>query len=447
MYSVPLFLPHFIFAIERRPTHQSIFLSLDLSIPISIIIQANCLLNKESKNVQYSETKVIIMYDPQVRALLGWEAIIDHHLFYTLRAAQDRDFTYFKVTSALHAQRPVDEKVELRNLLDSDTISEELDNINITKCDASDEAITTYTNALEAAKDQDLDALSWEALLDEQEAQAIETVTQRIKQATEGAKGVIRALPAPAQLTAANVYVEGANIAMTVFNTLCDQIAVVAGKIADFVKKVFTAITKAYDTVKNTVVAGINAIKGLFGFANSVPLVPETSSAKESMYKGYLNWHTDTPMHVASTDFGAICKAVIDNGLTIHDEKLVKSPDGVIESCVSFGFSGQNPIGESLKNFWRETVRNKSKTGYIPSAEGSALEPISHGHGLNGDGGVNGHNGSIGKPGMKHHGKKHRSRCEDLDSYLQLLRKLIGKEITVSHGSKIPTLHTLRKQH
>ena len=300
------------------------------------------------------------MHDPSPQALPGWEAIIDHHLFYTIRAAQDRDFTYFKVISALHAQNPVNQKAELRNLLNSDATSEELDKINITKCDASDEAVTTYTDKLEAAKDQDLDGSGWEALIDDQETKTIDTVTNRIKQASEVAKGVIRALPPAARPTATKVYVEGANIALTVLNTLCDQLSVVAGKVADFLKGIFTSISKAYSTVKNAVVTGINFIKGIFSFANSTPLVPEISSSKESMCQGYLKWPAGTPMHVASTDFGALCKAVIDNGLTIHGEDLVKSRDGVIESCVSFEYSGQNLVGESLEDFWREKVRDYS---------------------------------------------------------------------------------------
>ena len=162
------------------------------------------------------------MHDPSPQALPRWEAIIDHHLFYTIRAAQDRDFTYFKVISALQAQNPVNQKAELRNLLNSDATAEELDKINITKCDASDEAVTAYTDKLEAAKDQDLDGSGWEALIDDQETKTIDTVTNRIKQASEVAKGVIRALPPAARPTATNVYVEGANIALTVLNTLCD---------------------------------------------------------------------------------------------------------------------------------------------------------------------------------------------------------------------------------
>ena len=378
------------------------------------------------------------MHDPSPQALPGWEVIIDLHLFHTIRAAQDRDFTYFKVTSALHAQKPVNEKVELRNLLNSDTTADELDNINITKCDASDEAITAYTDKLEAAKNEDLDGSGWEALIDDQEAKTIDTVVQRIKQASAVAKDVIRALPPAARPTATNVYVDGANIALDVLNTLVGQLAVVAGKVADFLKGIFTAITNAYSTVKNVVVDGINFIKGIFGFASSTPLVPEISSTKESMCQGYLKWPAGTPMHVASTDFGALCKAVIDNGMTIHGENLVKSRDGVIESCVSFECSGQNLVGESLEDFWREKVRDYSKTGYIPSAEGSALESISNGHGLIGDGGVNGHNGYIGK-----NGKQRRSRCEDVDAYLKLLGNLIGKEVTVSHNSKTPRLHSV----
>jgi len=243
--------------------------------------------------------------------------MIDKHLWQSLRAAQDRNFTYFQVSAALNAQNDIDHKATLFAILGDEEPAVKLNDLNAEKCTENDMAMTEYTNKIEESKDKNLNTLQWEALLDDEENKAILLVTNRIKQATAKAKEVIAALPPAAQDAAAGVWIKGANIAMEVFQYLADQLEKVASKIVDFLKKVFTFVTEAFQKVKNAVKSGIAAIFGRFAIANDIPIGPEVYTVKSGSYKGRLTWPSTTAEYIAVLEYGSIAINIKTQGWTI----------------------------------------------------------------------------------------------------------------------------------
>ena len=350
----------------------------------------------------------------------SWEDVLDYDLYQSLRALQNRDFTYFMISAALNSQNITETRYDVVSILDTDDPIRELDNINADKCQANEEAITAYTGAVEKEKDKNLSQASWESILDEQEAKAIETVTKRIKQATEAAKEVIRTLPEPAQQGAANVFKMGSNIAMEVFETLCNQIAVVGGKILEFMQKIFKALTGAYNTVVNAVKAGMSAIFGRFAEANALPIGPGLTG---DSFAGRVKWPPSTPVYVAAQEYGAIADDINAQRYTVTKSSFRGNEGGSLTQCnLDFGKDGAKH--SELEAVWRHTVKRNSETGFVPSKDESDRQAI----GANGTFHSNRTNHKKSESGKK----RHHCRFQSKEEYLPLLIELSGRDISVS---------------
>ncbi|MCJ1439392.1 hypothetical protein MMC27_008786 [Xylographa pallens] len=355
----------------------------------------------------------------QYAATGNWEDILDYDLYQTLRALQNRDFAYFMVSAAVTPQNIFESRYELVSILGNDDPIKELDNINANKCEASEEAITVYTGAVEKEKDKGLDHASWELLLDEQEETAILTVTKRIKQATAAAKAVIRTLPEPAQAGAANIFNIGSRFAMEVFETLCNQIAAVGGKILEFIKKIFTALSNAYNTVKNAVKAGISAIFGRFAASNLVPIGPEFSG---DSFAGRVRWNPSTPVYVAAQEYGAIANDINAQGYTVYKSSFRGNEGDTLTQC-SLNFGKDEDKNSELEAIWQRTVKRNSKTGFIPS-KGDSDQPVLETNGTFHSDGTHSDNKAVET-------KRHRCRFQSKEEYLPLMSKLSGRDISV----------------
>ncbi|MCJ1403057.1 hypothetical protein MMC11_006280 [Xylographa trunciseda] len=354
----------------------------------------------------------------QYAATGNWEDVLDYDLYQSLRALQNRDFTYFMVSAALTSQNTFESRSELVSILGNDDPIKELDNINANKCEASAEAITDYNGAVEKEKDKNLSHASWELLLDDQEEIAIATVTKRIKEATAAAKDVIRTLPEQAQQGAANVFNSGSRFAIEVFETLCTQIAAFGGKIVEFMKKIFTALTNAYNTVKNAVLAGISAIFGRFAASNAVPIGPE--SAGDS-FVGRVEWPPRTPVYVAAQECGAIADDIKDQGYTVYKSSFRGNEGGALTQC-SLDFGKDETKHSELEVVWRRTVKRNSKTGFVPHKDDTDQQLLE----------TNGTFHSDGTNLEKKSGeKRHRCRFQTKEEYLPLLTELSGREIAL----------------
>jgi len=82
----------------------------------------------------------------------------------------------------------------------------------------------------------------------------------KIKETSEAAKIIIRALELDARDIAANVWVQGSGISMACFRILCSQIKVVSGRVEEFERGEFGILSQAEEKMKSAVEVGVISV-------------------------------------------------------------------------------------------------------------------------------------------------------------------------------------------
>ncbi len=252
---------------------------------------------------------------------VSWEQLLDHHEYQSIRAVSTKDFSFFTNLIAQRFHSGENHKATLRSLMGGeDQVGDALRQLNVDKCQTSQDAVDQYKAAVDANKDKNLKKEDWEAQLDEQEEKAVTLVREKIHKATATAKSTIEALPEEAREPAANVYLEGSNLAMQVFNTLSDQIGQLIGKVVDFLKGIFTSVTKAWNTVVDAAHSAISAIKGLFSYTSHGG--DGTGANVVYKYVGKLNWPATVAFATATAGLTAVTTYLTNKGATIESQTV-----------------------------------------------------------------------------------------------------------------------------
>lgn len=194
-----------------------------------------------------------------------WEVVFDQHLKQCLRAAENRDFTYFRLSAILNSKPEVvkiDHKATLLEIIPSGTPAHQLEGLNKSRCESVARAFREYVKEIEGAKDEKLEWLAWGRLLDSEEERMLQGITAKIKETSEEAKNIIRQLPLDAMDPAAGLWVEGSGSAMMAFRALYSQTTIVSGRVGDFERGEFGILREAEEKVVDASEAAQLAISG-----------------------------------------------------------------------------------------------------------------------------------------------------------------------------------------
>ncbi|KAL8659424.1 MAG: hypothetical protein Q9202_007129 [Teloschistes flavicans] len=294
---------------------------------------------------------------------LGWEAQLDYHKFHALNAIHTRDITIFKFLLAQSVAQQVDHIATLKEVMGDDNTAKALNDLNVENCNSNDAAIVYYQGEVESKKDKNLSQDDWENLLEAQEQRAIQTVTETIHATTLKAKKVIGAIKPEARKLAANVWTEGVNIVMQVFNQLSAQLSIVLSKVADFLKGLFPAMKNACIAVDSAVKTGINFIMGTLSSADDPTHVGWTK------FTGFCNWPTTIAITNISIGVTYIAKNLVDAGVRIRGQSITTSEKG---GPTTTSFELLVRANFDAKKVFTKAVDDLGNDGhYIP------LEPVS----------------------------------------------------------------------
>lgn len=109
---------------------------------------------------------------------------MDQNLTQCLRSAKYRDFTYFRLSTALNEEpdiEHVDHKATLFSLIENERPIERLEALNKSKCQLMQHAFLLYTTEIDRAKDEQLGWLDWGRMIDLEESRLMAMIVSYYK--------------------------------------------------------------------------------------------------------------------------------------------------------------------------------------------------------------------------------------------------------------------------
>ena len=291
---------------------------------------------------------------------MRWQQKLQLHQAHTLQCMRSEDFTYLYIRQAQHLERGIDHIATTKATVGMSDVDKQLTNINKTSAGYNELTFEEFKKDTEALKDSKPDEKAWHQKMtkkrEEVKAKIIKTVDDSFNSAGE----FIDTLDPSLQDAAYNGFETGVNYVMGAFQSVMQMASELIGKVKDFLQGIWTAITDAFNTVKNTVSKAIDWIGGIFSFASK--------GGSAITFTGEVVWQTTVTSKDASAAYCKICATLEAKSYVIDSQKFTKTRNGPSEATIVFRRTGKD-ASENSSTIWAQIVEasaGKAGTWLIP---------------------------------------------------------------------------------